>query len=867
MNQLISHPASTLISINRWKEIDEYSTILDSYGLAYFALDDYYWQVGTPSRQDGWILDIAVVLPYLRKLITELIPELVSMQIPFQLVRNSEVAQAVLDGELGYRQLGKLICLYPENGERAAAIAKNLISLTDRYQGPMICTDRHLGTVLHARYHFDQVPDAIPFLLPVGVTWPFTEICAEGDLNISKVLQGKYLPMSVLKNDAKGNVTKALWLRNFYMLKWCVIKEGKRHMISDAFGRDICDRLQWQFQVHKALSGSVPIPKVYEIFKANGNSFLVMEHIKGPNLDDVIVDIFKGRCWAQINLFERQQLIGYGIQLVNIVATMHAKGYLHRDITPGNFLVSREKLWMIDLELAYDQYRQRPSPAYLLGTIGFMSPEQDGRQQPTSAQDIYAIGACLLVVFTGLVPAKFATVADILQEQLKFFIPSSTVIEAIIRCLDSKPENRPSLADLKNCLHTFSREQTFRLTVAPQAPRVYLDSIIQRAINGLADPIMVTGEGLWFSRGILNNEFENYNLKSITIHPGYYDGLSGIRYLLACAKQARYSVAACENSFQLSNAFIDRYLEEQLPQFPSGLYQGTTGILIAQTAALAAGMIADNDSSREEWLALALHNNAEGNGVVKGAAGQGIALLYALTLFDDENIIRRLNRIVDLLLQAQQPDGAWLSHTDTHKHVLKLTGFGHGAAGILCFLLGYLRQSGDSRVEPAIVRGILWLRRQSHERNGKLIWYRDNKGKVPDLSLQDGVFGIALCFIKAYEILGTTSYRTIAESVLSTMPRRPVARDLSLSSGLVGLGELYIEAMKVFSKSDWQDGVDWIAALITHHFRSGEDNICYWQVDQSPFISASLMNGNAGILHFLLRCKEGSTMKHPLLLY
>ena len=55
-------------------------------------------------------------------------------------------------------------------------------------------------------------------------------------------------------------------------------------MWSDEQGRDISDRLAWQWEVQKAWKGMVRIPDVYDLFKVDGDSYLALEYIKGKSL-------------------------------------------------------------------------------------------------------------------------------------------------------------------------------------------------------------------------------------------------------------------------------------------------------------------------------------------------------------------------------------------------------------------------------------------------------------------------------------------------------------------------------------------------------------------------------------------------------
>ncbi len=146
----------------------------------------------------------------------------------------------------------------------------NLLGLTESFQGPVILTDAHLGAVVYTRYggfnpivmadaagkktrfiynsKGNLIPDTytFPFTMPAEIEWPFTFIKTPVVGKLKSILHHIYRPVYKLKTDAKGDVIKAIYLRQIFRLKWCVIKQGKQNMWSDVIGRVITDRLTWQ---------------------------------------------------------------------------------------------------------------------------------------------------------------------------------------------------------------------------------------------------------------------------------------------------------------------------------------------------------------------------------------------------------------------------------------------------------------------------------------------------------------------------------------------------------------------------------------------------------------------------------------------
>jgi len=186
-----------------------------------------------------------------------------------------------------------------------------------------------------------------------------------------------------------------------------------------------------------------------------------MEYIQGRSLDRIAPGIFKSVTWIDLPTQSRLLLLQYAETVIDIVERMHEKGYIHRDITPGNFLVDkRNRIWMIDLELSYNEIVKRPAPPFRLGTFGYMSPEQLLTKVPKVEQDVYAIGALLIVLLTGLSPDKFSMEnIKILSEQLIFFIPDQPLTDLICSCLDENPTLRPAMKSIKEGVKAFREKQ------------------------------------------------------------------------------------------------------------------------------------------------------------------------------------------------------------------------------------------------------------------------------------------------------------------------------------------------------------------------------------------------------------------------
>jgi serine/threonine protein kinase len=887
LNHIITAPA---------KYIQDYSEVLDKFGFEY-KKTDYYLEAGTPEWVQGWIIDISVIYTQIPNLLKAILPLLCRERLVFKLALNAKAAKAILNGEFGYLLLGKVLSIYPAEPQQASWIAQELIDLAQGFRGPEILTDRRLGEVVYTRYgagkpvmivnqagieepyiydlqgNLVREPYSLPFQLPKGITWPFGAITSPEAPKKETVLQDKYKPMAFLKEDPKGNVRKGLYLEKLWRIKWCVIKEGKRDVLADHRGRDVTDRLRWQYEVHKDLEGFVPLPRIYDLFAENGDSYLVMEYIHGKSLEKIAWNILSGKTWDLLDTRDRLHLLHYTAQAIEIIEKMHDRGYIHRDITAANFLVDKnQRLWMIDLELAYCNQNKRPTPPFRLGTPGFMSLEQLETQDPTIAQDIYALGALCIYLLTGIMPDKFAQEDPIeLNEQLRFFIPSSGLVDILTASQAEDAASRPGISILKEEINRFLQQQfdekkaNSKNTTFP-FKREKTKTVIENALNGLASPGLINSDHLWLSKTAQNPVFSYMQNMSMSVYPDFYQGLSGVIWLLARAQRLGFSLTSCETGYTKSLAFIQERVLNFSETTPGGLYFGTAGMALALVEAASAGLILDRKAALESIKICLQSENLDGLGITKGLVGKGMALLCSVGLLDDSFTLDALHKIVVRLLAVQEKDGSWEVLTEKTIRHIKVTGFGHGVAGIVCFLLSYFEKCDrECEIESAVTKALKWLSSQWYTKKGQIRWVLNDRLKGSSFDFQNGSLGIMLCLIKAYEIFGLEEYRRLAQDTLLQFPKCGISLDLTQMNGLAGIGEICLEGARAFGPDGWLDRADWIAQFILHHFHKEKNGSCYWMPDGTPFPTAGLMEGNSGIIHFLMRYHSPESLSHPLL--
>jgi len=152
------------------------------------------------------------------------------------------------------------------------------------------------------------------------------------------------------------------------------------------------------------------IAAVYEIGDDQGRLFLVSEYVPGDTLKAVIA----GRA------LNPRRALDHGIQLADALAEAHADGIVHRDIKPGNIIITpKGNAKFLDFGLAAwtgSGAERHQAPAALATRIGaaheavaYMSPEQVLGEQVDQRTDIFSLGVVLFEMLAGRLPFAGAT--------------------------------------------------------------------------------------------------------------------------------------------------------------------------------------------------------------------------------------------------------------------------------------------------------------------------------------------------------------------------------------------------------------------------------------------------------------------------
>lgn len=861
---------------------EDYSKLLDNL-LIQYKIIDYYLQVGEITRIQGWILHISVIKSQLFDFFLLIIPFLNSKNVPFKIPRDKDTARCILDGNLGYYKIGKTISIYPNSDKEALELVDELIPLTTSFNGPSILTDIHLGGLVYTRYGGfkplilsdamgiqdnyiygptgELVKDSyyIPFTVPLGIDWPFAKVISPVHTAPKKTLNKIYRPISILKSDAKGRVLKALYLSHTFHVNWCVIKEAKKNMWSDDAGRDMTDRLVWQHELHNALQDKLPLPRILDRFTESDNIYLVMEYIKGTSLHNYLGSI-NNNCdsWPRLQLDKRVAILDYLLQVIHLVQTLHEKGYVHRDITPVNFMINnRNRLYLIDNELAYCLNSKKPNPPFLFGTYGFMSPEQLNAQTPTIKEDIYSLGAFMLNILTGISPCTFNILSsEALQKCLLFLIADSTISGLITSCMNSDPDNRPDVTYIQIEIERYKKQIQVKNELTRHSINVnkidpaQVKSAIDTAIQGLVHPPTLISKDLWQSKVPSKESISGMEITEFTTLTGFREGISGVLYFLGKARKMGFQVDVCQKAYNQSCDFLKNYLNA-LPNIAPGFYGGAAGIALALATGIDAGLLPNSDENRL-GIQKCLELPSTGTNIAIGASGQGLIALQCYSFLEKNAFRKLLSRHLNEVVKSLRKPRRRLFFGEKLTTILNRASFGFGLSGTAYFLVAYSAYFNDPCTEK-LAKNLLKSLRKDALLIKQMLLKNGCRGILNgDWLPGDAITGLILTFLKAYETLQLPSYKEIAEDILTIYPANISHDNFTQESGIAGLGELYLEAYRVLKNNEWKNRADWIVELFTHTCKNDNNSLSHWQINNWAFSTADLMIGNSGIIHFLM---------------
>ena len=196
---------------------------------------------------------------------------------------------------------------------------------------------------------------------------------------------------------------------------------------------------------HAALVNHEGIANVYDYGEEEGSAYLVMELVPGEPLSAVI---------EREHTLSIDKVLDIVAQTSAALQAAHAAGLVHRDIKPGNMLITPEgRVKITDFGIARiaDQV-PLTATGQVMGTVQYLSPEQASGHPASPSTDIYSLGIVAYECLAGRRPFTGESQVAIAMAQINDTAPplSDTIAEPVrnlvFSCIAKKPTDRPSSA-------------------------------------------------------------------------------------------------------------------------------------------------------------------------------------------------------------------------------------------------------------------------------------------------------------------------------------------------------------------------------------------------------------------------------------
>jgi serine/threonine protein kinase/Tol biopolymer transport system component len=249
--------------------------------------------------------------------------------------------------------------------------------------------------------------------------------------------------------------------------------------------REFNDRFEREAKAISALNHP-NICTLYDIgTTSDAPGYLVMEFVEGHLLSKII----------EQGPLPLDKALSHAVQIVDALAAAHAKGVIHRDLKPGNIIITKNGVKVLDFGLARLASERMPAGSAanvetmtepitrvgsVLGTPYYMSPEQVEAKEADERSDIFSFGIVFYEMITGQRPFTGDTQAAVLASLMKDPPPPMSQrqpavprqLERVVKkCLEKKPDDRwQSARDLKPTLELIDLDAPQPSTMSASVP-------------------------------------------------------------------------------------------------------------------------------------------------------------------------------------------------------------------------------------------------------------------------------------------------------------------------------------------------------------------------------------------------------------
>lgn len=211
-------------------------------------------------------------------------------------------------------------------------------------------------------------------------------------------------------------------------------------------------------------------PVIHTTGATDSIPYYVMELVEGCTLSELLGKITKKD--GPLRTFRPMDAASIAMQTLEGLACLHAAGYVHRDIKPGNIMINRHNgIRIVDFGTArsVDPSDSLTRTGFVVGTPLYCSPEQLAGDDVTSKSDVYAVGVLLMELLTGNRPLWNVPILEkrrqLLEREMQDMgagVPR-WLVEICRRMLAWDPRDRPRADVIQHILARHVRAYTMEL--------------------------------------------------------------------------------------------------------------------------------------------------------------------------------------------------------------------------------------------------------------------------------------------------------------------------------------------------------------------------------------------------------------------
>ena len=210
----------------------------------------------------------------------------------------------------------------------------------------------------------------------------------------------------ILGELGKGGMAEVFKAEQSSLLRIVAIKKLKTTLVSNP------EMLERFFREGKSAANlqHENIVQIYQMGEKEGEHYIVMEYVEGMDLKTILKKAGPIP-WRIACLMVRETALGLGFA--------HQRGYIHRDIKPGNVMVShRGEVKIMDFGIVRRIDSELTQTGSFLGTPSYMSPEQLKGEDISGRSDLFSLGVMFYEIMAGEKPFKADTEAALLNKIL-----------------------------------------------------------------------------------------------------------------------------------------------------------------------------------------------------------------------------------------------------------------------------------------------------------------------------------------------------------------------------------------------------------------------------------------------------------------